>query len=147
MTIRKILVGHDFSDGASRALRFAAQLARDCNASLAIAYVRPELYDGRGDPLLSLPNALPGQPERYLHFLEDELRRIAMQVLGTNDVAVTCHVRRGDPVKHLAELASEIEADLICVTATDKGPVECVVLGSVSQLLFRASAIPIILVP
>ena len=147
MTIRKILVGHDFSTPSSQALRFAVQLARAFKATLAVAYVRPELYDGRGDPSLALPNALPGQHDRYLHFLEKELHNLAMDVLDTKDVAIECHVRSGDPVKRLAQLAEEIGADLICVSTSDKGPVQRVLLGSVSQLLLRNAAVPVVLVP
>jgi nucleotide-binding universal stress UspA family protein len=147
MTVRKILVGHDFSDDANRALRYAAQLARVTGASLAIAYVRPEIYDGRGDPSLALPTAQPELADRYFHFLEEELRRIARQVLEADEPAVSCHVLRGDPVKRMAELADELGADLICVATTDKGPIQRVFLGSVSQLLLRASAVPVLLIP
>lgn len=147
MTVHKILVAHDFSEAATRALRFAAGLARTTDATLAVVYVRADIYDGRGDPSLSLPNALPGQSERYLRFLETELQRIVDEVIEDPRPPVTCHVLRGDPVKHIAELAQELGADLVCVGATGKGAVQRVMLGSVSQLLLRTATIPVLLVP
>lgn len=147
MAIRKILVAHDFSEAATRALRFAAGLARTSEATLAIVYVRADIYDGRGDPSLSLPGTLPGHAERYMHFLETELQRVADQVLAEPRPPFTCHVLRGDPVKHIAELAQQLGADLICVGATGKGAVQRVMLGSVSQLLLRTATIPVLLVP
>jgi nucleotide-binding universal stress UspA family protein len=147
MTIAKILVAHDFSDTATRALRYAARLARDIGATLEIGLVYPDIYDGRYDASLVLPDSPPGQGERYLRFLEEELKRIAITTLAAEGANIRCHVRRGDPVKQLEELAREIGADVICVGATGKGAVQRVVLGSVSQLVLRSSQVPVLVVP
>lgn len=145
MTIRKILVAHDFSDSANRALSFASQIASQSGAKLELVYVHPDIYDGRGDPSLTLPSALPGQAERYLRFLEEELIRVAKGAGAPEDVR--CHVLRGDPIKRLEGLAEEVGADAICVGATGKGAVERVLLGSVSQLVLRSSSVPVLIVP
>lgn len=117
MAIGKILVAHDFSSPANRALRFAATMAHDIGARLEVALVHPDPYDGRGELDLALPAALPGQGERYLRFLEEELRRVVVEVLGATHPVVPCHVLRGDPVKRLDELARELGADVICIGA------------------------------
>lgn len=143
--MRKILVAHDFSSASRRALAFAAELARDTGAQLALAYVHPDVYQGRGDPSLTLPAALPGQGERFMRFLEEELRRVAASVCGEQVVEV--HLRRGDPEKQIEAIASECGADLICVGATGKGAVQRVLLGSVSQYVLRTARVPVLLVP
>jgi len=147
MTIRKILVAHDFSEAADRALRFAATLAKDVGATVEIGQVYPDIYDGRGDASLTLPAVLPGQSDRYLRFLDDELKRVARTVLGEDGASIPCHVTRGDPVKRLEELARELGADVVCVGATGKGAVQRVMLGSVSQLVLRSSPVPVLVVP
>ena len=147
MTLRKILTAHDFSDAASRALGFAAALARQTGAELEVAYVHPELYDGRYDLSLSLPPELPNAGERYLHFLQRELEALASKITESPRGAIPCHVVRGDPVKRLEALAQEVGADVLCMGATGKGAVQRVLLGSVSQLVLRSSPIPVLLVP
>lgn len=147
MTLSKILVAHDFSDPADRALRFAAELGRQVGAKLLAVYVHPDAYDGRGDPSLTLPEALPGQGERYLRFLEEELRQSAAKVVGSQGGEIECHVLRGDPVKRIESAAEELGADVLCVGATGKGAVQRVLLGSVSQLLLRSSPVPVLVVP
>ena len=74
---------------------------------VALAYVHPDIYEGRGDPSLTLPAAMPGQGERYLRFLDDELKRIARQVLGDAADDLETHVVRGEPVQQIEKLAKE----------------------------------------
>lgn len=147
MTISKILVAHDFSEPASRALRFAGELAKATGGKVALAYVHPDIYEGRGDPSLTLPAAMPGQGERYLRFLDDELKRIARQVLGDAADDLETHVVRGEPVQQIEKLAKELSADVICVGATGKGAVQRMLLGSVSQLVLRTSPVAVMIVP
>lgn len=147
MTLSKILVAHDLSEPAERALSFAAELGNQVGAKVLIAYVHPDAYDGHGDPSLTLPGALPGQGERYLRFLEEELRHSAEKVVGSEHGAIECHVLRGDPVKRIESAAEALGADVICVGATGKGAVQRVLLGSVSQLLLRSSPVPVLVVP
>ena len=146
MTITKILVAHDFSDASNRALSFAARLGQDVGARIEVVHVHPDLYDGRGDLLLTLPAASPGHAERYLRFLEQELQSLAKRVVAA-DHDITCRIVRGDPVKGIEADARTCGADLVCVGATGKGAVDRVLLGSVSQLLLRTSAIPVLVVP
>lgn len=147
MSSRKILVAHDFSAAATRALQFAAGVATQLGASLDVAYVQPAPYDGRGDPSLSFPDALPGEPERYLRFLEKELAALTRDALGNTDLAIQYHAVRGDPVKRLEALAAELGADTLCLGATGKGAVARMLLGSVSLLALRSATLPVLLVP
>jgi nucleotide-binding universal stress UspA family protein len=147
VTISKILVAHDFSEPSKRALAFAHTLSRATGAQLELAYVLPDLYDGRGDVELGLPPNLPGQGERYMKFLEEELARTVRRDLPELADTLPCHALRGDPVKRLEELAKQRGADVLCLGATGKSAVARVLLGSVSQLVLRTSPIPVLVVP
>ncbi len=146
MPIAKILVAHDFSEPADRALLFAADLAEQVGASLEVVHVHPDVYDGHGDPSLGLPWPAHHQEERYMRFLDQELQRAVQAVLGDKAEVIRRHIVRGDPVKRLQALSREVGADVIALGSTGKGAVERVLLGSVSQLLVRTSAVPVLTV-
>jgi nucleotide-binding universal stress UspA family protein len=147
VTVNRILVAHDFSDPANRALQFAAVLAGPTKAQLELVYVLPDVYDGRGDVSLGLPPSSPFQGERYVRFLEEELQRTLREAAPQLADDARCHVLRGDPVKHIVSLAKQVGADFICVGATGKNAVSRVLLGSVSQSMLRTSTVPVLVVP
>lgn len=147
MTLNKMLVAYDFSEPANRALRFVAMLASATGAALELVYVLPEVYDGRAEVELTLPAMVPGQSERYLKFLAEELRRVAQTTTPELASKAGYHVLRGDAVKHIEALAKELAADLICVGATGKNAVARALLGSTSQQLLRTSPIAVLVVP
>lgn len=144
MLPKKILVAHDFSDPANRALAFAADLADQIGAQVEVMHVHPDVYDGHSDPALGLPWPAPEQVDRYLRFLDTELDRIVRGVLG--DHAVKRHVVRGEPAKRIASMAQELGVDVVCLGSTGKGAVERMLLGSVSQRVLRASQTPVLTV-
>lgn len=146
MTFKKILIAHDFSEPADRATRFASELAKQLGAAVDAVYVMPDLYDGRADEIAYLPPTQEGQPARYLEFLRQELER-AIRKLVSDEIHITTHASRGDPVKRIEELAKELKADVLCVGATGKGAVARVLMGSTSQALLRSSPIPVLVVP
>jgi len=146
MAAKKILVAHDFSEPASRALSFAADLSEQIGATLEVVHVHPDVYDGQSDPSLGLPWPAPEQSERYMRFLDTELDRVAHGVLGDKADGLNRHIVRGDPVKRIEAVANDVGADIICLGSTGKGAVERVLLGSVSQRVVRTSQIPVLTV-
>jgi nucleotide-binding universal stress UspA family protein len=157
MQLSKILVAHDFSEPATRALVYAQSLARRLGATVHVVHVHPDVYDGHSDPALGTPWPTPEQEARYLRFLEQELARLIEHVLpgsaggaataqGAAGHGVERHVVRGNPVKRIEALADELGADLICIGSTGKGAVQRLLLGSVSQSIVRTSRIPVLTV-
>jgi nucleotide-binding universal stress UspA family protein len=146
MVAKRIVVAHDLSAAADRALAFALGLARQLGARVDVVHVHPDLYDGRSTPAAGLPWPSEGQEERYLRFLDGELTERIARVGGAG-LEVQHHVVRGIPDKRLRELAADLSADLLCVGATGKGAVDRVLLGSVSQRLMRMSPVPVLVVP
>lgn len=146
MRFTKVLVAHDFSEPANRALAFAAEIASKVGASLEVVHVHPDIYDGHGDPALGTPWPSPDQEERYLRFLDEELERVVKAVIGQSAAQVVRHVVRGEPIKRIDALRQEIGADLIAVGSTGKGAVQRALLGSVSQRIVRSSPVPVLTV-
>jgi nucleotide-binding universal stress UspA family protein len=146
MTIQKILTAFDFSEAAGRALRTAHALAKSTGARLEVVHVHPDVYDGRSTPELGLPWPSPGQEERYMRFLSQEVKNAVAGLLSPLESEIPLHVVRGDPVKRTLAIVDQISADLICVGATGKGAVQRVLLGSISESLLRASSVPVLVV-
>jgi len=146
MQLKKILVAHDFSEPADRALAFAASLAKQVGATLDVVHVHPDVYNGHSDPAVGTPWPTPEQEERYLRFLEQELQRAVQAVLGESGLLVTPHIVRGEPGKRIEALAGEVGAHVICIGSTGKGAVQRVLLGSVSQRIVRTSHVPVLTV-
>jgi len=146
MSFQRILVACDFSAPASRALAYAYGLSQKLGSALEVVHVHPELYDARGDATLGLPWPSTEQTDRYLRFLNEELKRTLQGVAPELAEKARCHILRGEPVRRILALAEELGADLICVASTGKNGVERVLMGSVSQSLLRESAVPVLVV-
>jgi nucleotide-binding universal stress UspA family protein len=154
MQLSKILVAHDFSEPATRALVYALSLARRLGATLHVVHVHPDIYDGHSDPALGTPWPTPEQEARYLRFLEQELGRVVDVALASEGAPPSAvsgegpqrHVVRGNAVKRIEALAEELGANLICIGSTGKGAVQRFLLGSVSQSIVRTSRIPVLTV-
>ena len=148
MASRIIVVAHDLSAPADRALAFALGLAHQMGARVDVVHVHPDLYDGRSTPAVGLPWPSEGQEERYLRFLDGELAAHIEQAGGATALeSARRHVVRGLAAKRIGELATELCADFVCVGATGKGAVDRVLLGSVSQQLVRTCPVPVLVVP
>jgi nucleotide-binding universal stress UspA family protein len=146
MKLKKILVAHDFSEPAQRALLFAAELAQRVEATIDVVHIHPDVYNGHGDAALGTPWPTSDQEERYLRFLDQELERVVTEALASQASTVTRHVVRGQPVKRIEELAKSLGADVICLGSTGKGAVARVLLGSISQHVVRTSEVPVLTV-
>lgn len=146
MSAKHVVVAYDFSDAARRALRTAFSLTSKLGSKLSVVHIHPELYNGRGNPDLGLPWPGAEQEDRYLRFLQQELRNEVVAELGKDGGGVPVRVGRGDVVLQLRELGKELGADLICVGAANKTGLERALLGSVSEALVRSSDTPVLTV-
>jgi nucleotide-binding universal stress UspA family protein len=109
----KILVGYDGSKGGQAALRRAAVLAREFNASLTALWVR--------EPLPRYTD-LPGEPEAEAEAADEyfrERQREVAAVAAEHGLAIACETRRGHPAKSLVKFADEGGFDLIVVGHSD----------------------------
>jgi nucleotide-binding universal stress UspA family protein len=134
-----ILWATDGSAVAARALPLALELAEPAHARLVVVHVR-EIFVGRGGGFPVLAD-------------ETELReRIAEQVseLRSEGVDATFIVRTctaGHAAKTIAEVAEEVDADLIVVGTHGYGRIAGLLLGSTTQALLKAGVCPVLAIP
>jgi nucleotide-binding universal stress UspA family protein len=136
---KTILWATDGSETAAKALPYALGLAEPDHAKLVVAHVR-EIFVGRGGGYPVLAD-------------ESELReRIKQQVsdLKTVGLEATFVVRTsssGHAARTIAEIAEEVDADLIVVGTHGYGRVAGLLLGSVTQGLLHTGVCPVLAVP
>jgi nucleotide-binding universal stress UspA family protein len=133
---RWIVVGMDFSDGAIRALEHALENAKDVGASVACVHA---YEDAPGTSADHDPTpAIRKQLEQVI-----ALRRPT----GCN-VRIDPVVRRGPPWEKLANVATELGADIIVVGADgQRGAARQGLLGTVASRLVTTSPRTVVVVP
>lgn len=135
--LRTILVAADGSDDATRALRFAGELAVDAGAELVVVNAtgwRDVQQSPDGEPLIDLDTRRSWVEEWCAPLREA-------------GVAYRIEVVRGDPRTALLEAARDADADLVVVGSRGRGPVAAMVLGSVAASLVEHSEVPVTVLP
>jgi nucleotide-binding universal stress UspA family protein len=124
------------------ALRHAARLAAETSAELHVVQVSEPPLTARflaGEYIACTPGERRSRTEKLL-----------VQVCRERGVRVTAHYLssgRGSPATQIAQLAQELEADVIVVGSRGRSPVGGALLGSVSQRLPHLTVRPILVVP
>jgi nucleotide-binding universal stress UspA family protein len=133
---RWIVVGMDFSDGAIRGLEYALEHARAVGASVACVHA---YEDAPGTPAFHDPAPAIRQQLEEL---------IALRTPTACDVRIDSVVRRGPPWEKLANVATELGADLIVVGADgQRGAARQGLLGTVVSRLVTTSPRSVVVVP
>ena len=145
--MKRILVATDDSEDALRAIRFAAELARQFDAELIIAnviagYEFPgEVFQQLAAPQNKwLDEMLAAESTRVLH----HAREIARQA-GLSESRIES--RRGSPAEVILDIAEERSADAIVVGKRGQTRLQGLLLGSVSQKLASLAGQTVIIVP
>ena len=133
-----ILIGLDGSEGAKRAIPYAAGLARRDGAKLVIGHVEEYTIGKGGGPL----RANEGE-------LEADLRQTAEKLTqdGVEASVETASVLAGGPAPALAAIADRVGADVIVVGTRGHTVLAGVVLGSVAQRLLTVADKPVMVIP
>lgn len=136
-TPQRILVGHDGSGHAARALRFAMGLAVGCDATLTVVYATgPDVALAAEDVERYIgPAAVRETVEGWCEPLRDAGMPYDIEILD------------GDARTALLHAADDRNADLIVVGSRGHGPVAKLLLGSVTTSIVQHSEIPVMVVP
>jgi nucleotide-binding universal stress UspA family protein len=139
--IRRILVPHDFSDTADRALAFALDIAEKLHASVTIlhAYEIPT-YGFPEGPAMTVE--MIGQIERASG---TALEGIAQRARRPG-VEVTTALRHGTAWSEINALAKEMSADLVAMGTHGRRGVARALLGSVAEKVVRTAPCPVLTV-
>ena len=135
-----ILVGVDGSPTALRAGAYAAGLARRQRSRLVVVYVvAPSVWAGMSASLLSA--AQEQAHDELINELREPIARLAQEA----HIPVTLEIRRGDAYTELRRVATERQADLVVVGASESAGHRLV--GSVATRLVKTGLWPVTVVP
>lgn len=134
-----ILVCVEFDETGSNAIKQALRLAMTHGrAPVEVAHIVPDTStSGRS-----------GVIERHERELEEANQRLADFVaghLGENRIDVRLHVRMGDVVKNIFQLALDYDAELIVVGTHGRSGVSRLATGSVAHRLVEAAHCPVLI--
>jgi nucleotide-binding universal stress UspA family protein len=147
-----IVVGIDFSSYGDVALERAFELAsRERDAEVHAIYVArgygPLVHLDLGSEILTL--GMDEASQRLKTYVEGRLARFVerrnAEGLGTFSRAVT-HIRLDAPAEEIAQLASDLEADLVIVGTHGRRGVRRMLLGSVAEGVVRLSPAAVLVV-
>jgi nucleotide-binding universal stress UspA family protein len=135
--IRHVLVPHDFSDTAERALAFALDLAAPLGARVTVLHVYDIPVFGFPDGVVALPTMaeLAGQIERASSTaLEGVLARNRRE-----GVEVAALLRQGTAWSEINGAAADTKADLVVIGTHGRRGLSRALLGSVAEKVIRTA--------
>jgi nucleotide-binding universal stress UspA family protein len=132
-----VLVGIDFSTLAPELLATAANFADSAGSELHVVHVLKASGDGAspGDGVL-----------RFASLATDVRARLALLAkdVPASVNRIDLHVRVGRPDVEIAQLASDVGADLVVVGTHDHSALDRLTLGSVAESLVRHARCPVL---
>jgi nucleotide-binding universal stress UspA family protein len=145
--MKRILVATDGSDGANRAVDYAAHQAVSTGGDLLIVNV----IGGFGLPENMFETLTASQNA----WLEELLTSSSAQILtkarerarGIGVTKVQIESRHGDATQAVIDIAQEKGADLIVVGKRGTGRIIGLLVGSISQKLVSLAPIPVTVIP
>jgi nucleotide-binding universal stress UspA family protein len=136
-----ILVGHDGSECAQQAVKWAAGLAR--RAGLDLHVLRAWSITSAPRPATQEPGYVPPLVD-FQQAVLDELQRHVAQAGLDPALTVTCHVVHRPAARGLIEAATN--AQLVVVGARGRGGFRGLLLGSVSDQVVHHAPCPVTVV-
>ena len=139
ITLKRILVPHDFSETSENAVRYALALAHNFGAKLYLLHVSEK---ARFEMATEFPLGLDGT-------LEDAVRERMVKILTPReqiDFKPVFEFRSGSPALEIARYAKEADIDLIVMGTHGRGFVAHAVLGSVAEKVVRTAPCPVLTV-
>lgn len=145
------LVGTDGSEGATAALRKAAELAATENAELVVLAVMPRDIGFRTGAeqvkqYAKAEHLAGGVVEGGLFVVENILEE-ARAFVGGHDVAATYISRAGDPADEIVACARERSAEMVFLGSRGHGPLGAFLYGSVSRRVANVAPCTVEIVP
>ncbi len=149
-----ILVGIDYSTASELALERALELAAaQPNAELHVVHVVPALdarptEDALNDQNFDSPSIDPQAYEKLKTYVAVSLGAFEKKQNGMarRPVRVVSHLRVHEPAHQIAQLASDLQADLVVVGMHGRGSVTRFLLGSVAENVTRLAPCPVLVV-
>ena len=139
---RRILVPHDFSDHAMRALEIAIELAAENRGSLVVLHAIPPFAPIGGLAMGEVPIWIP--PDDLVAAERKRLEAIVKRTIGKRAVTSECWVLVGDPYQQI--IAAARTMDLIVMSTAGRTGLAHLEIGSVAEKVVRHSPVPVLTV-
>jgi nucleotide-binding universal stress UspA family protein len=147
-----ILVGIDYSTASELALQRALELAVvHPNAELHVVHVLPTFEtppsaDAAGDEKMDTISIDPAAYQQLQTYVAVSLAAFEKQRQGVpcKPVKVVSHLRVHAPAHEIAQLASDLEADLVIVGMYGRSNITRILLGSVAESVTRLAPCPVL---
>ncbi len=136
-----ILCATDGSEHADRALRYATELARQNHSQLHVVHVIERVVGGR----LTGQNVFLNETE-----INDAIKAQTAKIANETSVHTTLHLAKGTSThvaERLAEIADNLDADLIVTGTRGHTPLGGLMSGSVTQRLLHNTSRPVLALP
>lgn len=133
--MKRILVPVDGSEPSCRAARFAAELAKNQEATVTLLHV----YDAPTAAQLGLEALTREQVDETLRRVARGSFDAAERAIGDLDVPVREQVVIGHPAEEIVAASKSLEAELIVMGTRGLRPARAMWMGSVSQAVLRSS--------
>lgn len=137
---KKILVPHDASEPASKALLVAADLARKNDGRLVVLRAIapfvpfPELGSTEGSGWIP--------PEDVVALELASLERLVKKVLAKDAPPIECRVEVGSPYETIIDAAADV--DSIVMATHGRTGLEHILIGSVAEKVVRHAPVPVL---
>jgi len=137
---RRILVPHDFSEHATRALRLAAELAHAHGGRLVVLHVITPYHPATA--LAEERVAWYPEPDLITSERRNLERLVSRTMRGRPAPPVACKVVIGDPFHRIADMARGV--DLVVMSTAGRTGVAHLLIGSVAEKVVRHSPVPVL---
>lgn len=137
----RVLCAVDFSPSSLTGLRYAASLAREAGAHLAVVHVLGPASDERTGV-----GQLPGVPEYWREVDRQARRELADLDLTHFANPVEVFLLRGKPYAGILEAAAECRSDLIVLGIHARTALDVAILGSTTNQVVRRASCPVLTV-
>ena len=140
--IDRVLVPTDFSPSAMEAVRYASNLAATFSAELHLLHVMDHAFDYSG---YGLSPEVILEMQQQLRSTVDEQMALAEKELGEG-VVVKQHDAEGVAWRHIVDLATELDIDVIVMGTRGNTGLKHFWLGSTAERVVREAPCPVLTV-
>jgi nucleotide-binding universal stress UspA family protein len=142
-----IVCGVDGSPDSQATFQVAARLAKQLSLRLIAAHVAEPAYVPYAADAPFGGLAGPYALKEEVQSQQEVAERLLAQVVVTASLDAERRTAVGVPAERLAEIADEVDAELIVVGSRGRGAFKAAFLGSVSYALVGVARCPVLIVP
>jgi len=144
---KHILCPTDLKGRANRALKKAVQIAHQFGAKITMLNVHPEFMDREERTMLRVSVDKMEAKCRQIALESKAEMQTIIKKLHAEDIEVEYLLREGRPEKTIAEVAREIEVDLIVICTDGRDSLKDFVTGTITENVINSLVCPVLVIP